>query len=85
MPEFIMDWFDFLVPIAVIMGIGWVLVYQLHFDIFGLIVSILSLLMLWGKACLGLLCSTLLELYCIPSSQPMGSDAHLVCHMDSGH
>lgn len=39
LPEFIMEWFDFLVPIAIILTLGWVLVYQLNFDIFDLIVS----------------------------------------------
>ncbi|WP_411551535.1 PTS sugar transporter subunit IIC [Paenibacillus lautus] len=53
MPEFIMDWFDFLVPIAVIMGIGWVLVYQLHFDIFGLIVSIFEPINAMGQSLFG--------------------------------
>ncbi|VTR60219.1 PTS system oligo-beta-mannoside-specific EIIC component [Actinobacillus pleuropneumoniae] len=53
MPEFIMDWFDFLVPIAVIMGLGWVLVYQLHFDIFGLIVSIFEPINAMGQSLFG--------------------------------
>lgn len=53
MPEFIMDWFDFLVPIAVIMGIGWVLVYQLHFDIFGLIVSVFEPINAMGQSLFG--------------------------------
>lgn len=53
MPEFIMDWFDFLVPIAVIMGLGWVLVYQLHFDIFGLIVSVFEPINAMGQSLFG--------------------------------
>lgn len=53
MPEFIMDWFDFLVPIAVIMGIGWVLVYQLHFDIFGLIVNVFEPINAMGQSLFG--------------------------------
>lgn len=40
LPEFIVDWFDFLVPIALILTCGWLLIYQLHFDIFELIVSV---------------------------------------------
>ncbi|MDQ6420028.1 PTS transporter subunit EIIC [Paenibacillus sp. LHD-117] len=40
LPEFIVDWFDFLVPIALILLAGWVLIYQLHFDIFALIINI---------------------------------------------
>ncbi|MGG1638812.1 PTS transporter subunit EIIC [Paenibacillus sp. FSL K6-3182] len=40
LPEFIVDWFDFLVPIALILTGGWLLIYQLHFDIFALIVSL---------------------------------------------
>lgn len=40
LPEFIVDWFDFLVPIAIILTLGWMLIYQLHFDIFELIVSV---------------------------------------------
>ncbi|MFF2890494.1 PTS sugar transporter subunit IIC [Paenibacillus sp. NPDC057967] len=40
LPEFIVDWFDFLVPIAIILAGGWVLIYQLHFDIFALIISV---------------------------------------------
>ncbi|MDF9843661.1 MULTISPECIES: hypothetical protein [unclassified Paenibacillus] len=34
LPEFIMDWFDFLVPIALILTTGWVLVYPLHFALY---------------------------------------------------
>jgi PTS system cellobiose-specific IIC component len=40
LPEFIVDWFDFLVPIALILTGGWVLIYQLHFDIFALIINV---------------------------------------------
>ncbi|MCM3337602.1 MULTISPECIES: PTS sugar transporter subunit IIC [unclassified Paenibacillus] len=40
LPEFIVDWFDFLVPIGLILMFGWVLIYQLDFDIFELIVNI---------------------------------------------
>ncbi|MBB3112427.1 PTS system cellobiose-specific IIC component [Paenibacillus phyllosphaerae] len=40
LPEFIVDWFDFLVPIALILTLGWILIYQLHFDIFALIITI---------------------------------------------
>jgi len=40
LPEFIVDWFDFLVPIAVLLTFGWVLIYQLHFDIFEMIVAV---------------------------------------------
>ncbi|MCY9513063.1 PTS sugar transporter subunit IIC [Paenibacillus apiarius] len=40
LPEFIVDWFDFLVPIGLILMFGWVLIYQLDFDIFELIVNV---------------------------------------------
>lgn len=53
MPEFIMDWFDFLVPIAVILGTGWVLVYQLNFDIFALVVSIFEPINAMGQSLFG--------------------------------
>lgn len=42
LPEFIKDWFDFLVPIALVLVIGWILIYQLHFDMFALIVDIFN-------------------------------------------
>lgn len=53
MPEFIMDWFDFLVPIAVILGTGWLLVYQLHFDIFALVVSFFEPINAMGQSLFG--------------------------------
>lgn len=53
MPEFIIDWFDFLVPIALILGTGWVLVYQVHFDIFGLIVKVFEPINAVGQSMFG--------------------------------
>jgi PTS system cellobiose-specific IIC component len=55
LPEFIMDWFDFLVPIALVLTTGWVLVYQLHFDIFGLIVNIFEPINAVGQSLTGFL------------------------------
>ncbi|WP_195576433.1 PTS sugar transporter subunit IIC [Paenibacillus sp. 1001270B_150601_E10] len=55
LPEFIIDWFDFLVPIAVILTMGWVLVYQLHFDIFELIVSVFEPINTVGQSLWGFL------------------------------
>ncbi|OPA81016.1 PTS cellobiose transporter subunit IIC [Paenibacillus selenitireducens] len=40
LPEFIVDWFDYLVPIAFILTAGWILTFQLQFDIFEMIVNI---------------------------------------------
>lgn len=40
LPEFIVDWFDFLVPIALILTLGWLLIFELHFDIFELIINV---------------------------------------------
>ena len=53
LPEFIIDWFDFLVPIAIILTAGWVLVYQLHFDIFAFIVSVFEPINAVGQSLLG--------------------------------
>ncbi|OBY80180.1 PTS cellobiose transporter subunit IIC [Paenibacillus sp. KS1] len=55
LPEFIMEWFDFLVPIAIILTLGWVLVYQLNFDIFNLIVSVFEPVNALGQTLWGFL------------------------------
>ncbi|MCM3289516.1 PTS transporter subunit EIIC [Paenibacillus sp. MER 180] len=55
LPEFIMEWFDFLVPIAIILTLGWVLVYQLNFDIFDLIVSVFEPVNALGQTLWGFL------------------------------
>ncbi|WP_339321765.1 PTS transporter subunit EIIC [Paenibacillus sp. FSL W8-0194] len=53
LPEFIKEWFDFLIPIAIILTTGWVLVYQLHFDIFALIVNAFEPLNAVGQSLIG--------------------------------
>ncbi|WP_151736028.1 PTS sugar transporter subunit IIC [Paenibacillus tengchongensis] len=53
LPEFIMDWFDFLVPIALVLTTGWLLVYQLHFDIFALIVNVFEPINAVGQSLTG--------------------------------
>jgi len=40
MPDFVRFWFDAMVPVIVLMGAGWLLVYVLNFDIFGLLQAI---------------------------------------------
>ncbi|MGN7382400.1 PTS system oligo-beta-mannoside-specific EIIC component [Chlamydia abortus] len=55
LPEFIVDWFDFLVPIAIVLTGGWLLVYQLHFDIFALIVSAFEPIQAVGQSLLGII------------------------------
>ncbi|ACT03720.1 PTS sugar transporter subunit IIC [Paenibacillus sp. JDR-2] len=53
LPDFIVEWFDFLVPIALLLAIGWVLIYQLHFDIFEMIVSVFDPLNAISQSLLG--------------------------------
>ncbi|MFL1676934.1 PTS sugar transporter subunit IIC [Paenibacillus dendritiformis] len=53
LPEFIVDWFDFLVPIALILGAGWVLTYPLQFDIFVLILNVFEPLNQISQSLLG--------------------------------
>ncbi|HBG8302530.1 TPA: PTS sugar transporter subunit IIC [Clostridioides difficile] len=40
LPDFVSKWFDSMLPIAVIMFIGWGLIYGLNFDMFEIIVRI---------------------------------------------
>ncbi|WP_227451031.1 MULTISPECIES: PTS transporter subunit EIIC [unclassified Clostridioides] len=40
LPDFVSKWFDSMLPIAVIMFIGWGLIYGLNFDVFEIIVRI---------------------------------------------
>ncbi|MFC4775719.1 PTS sugar transporter subunit IIC [Paenibacillus sp. GCM10023252] len=53
LPEFIMDWFDFLVPIALLLVTGWILVYPLDFDIFALIVNLFEPINVMGQSLTG--------------------------------
>lgn len=40
LPDFVTKWFDSMLPIAVIIGTGWVLIYGFNFDMFVAIVKI---------------------------------------------
>lgn len=40
LPDFIREWFDLIVPIFIVVIVGWVLVLELNVDLFGLIESV---------------------------------------------
>lgn len=42
MPDFVTSWFDSMLPIAVVIGTGWILTYLFHFDFYKLIVNIFA-------------------------------------------
>lgn len=37
LPDFIQEWFDLIVPIFIVVIVGWILVIKMHVDLFGLI------------------------------------------------
>lgn len=41
-PDFIREWFDLMVPIFVVVMIGWVLIFNLNLDLFGIIQAAFS-------------------------------------------
>jgi PTS system cellobiose-specific IIC component len=42
MPDFVRFWFDSMVPVVILIALGWLLVYQLNFDIFGILQAIFA-------------------------------------------
>lgn len=41
-PDFVKQWFDSMLPVAIVVTLGWLLVIHLEFDLFNLIVSFFS-------------------------------------------
>ncbi|MEZ7791095.1 PTS sugar transporter subunit IIC [Niallia circulans] len=62
MPGFIRQWFDALIPIFIIVFVGWLLVIQLNFDLYNAIVSIFKPLTNFAQTFPGMLL-----LYLIPT------------------
>ncbi|KAF0522871.1 PTS sugar transporter subunit IIC [Pediococcus pentosaceus] len=42
LPDFVIAWFDSMLPIMTVIGVGWILTYLIHFDIYQLVVSAFS-------------------------------------------
>jgi PTS system cellobiose-specific IIC component len=42
MPDFVRFWFDSMVPVVLLIGTGWLLLYVLNFDIFGILIAIFT-------------------------------------------
>lgn len=42
LPDFVTAWFDSMLPIMTVIGVGWILTYLIHFDIYQLVVSAFS-------------------------------------------
>lgn len=42
MPDFVIAWFDSMLPITVVVATGWILTYLLHFNFYKLIVNLFS-------------------------------------------
>lgn len=55
LPDFVIVWFESLVPITIVLLTGWLLVFQLHFDMFNIITIALSPLSKLGQSYWGLL------------------------------
>jgi PTS system cellobiose-specific IIC component len=53
LPSFIATWFDSLIPIAIVLGLSWLLTFQLDFDAFTALAKIFSPLVTIGQSYVG--------------------------------
>src|SRR5690625_7230637 len=53
LPDFVITWFDSLLPITVLFLIGWLMIYQFNLDMFELIVNIFKPLETIGQSFIG--------------------------------
>ena len=42
LPDFVIAWFDSMLPIILVVGTGWILTYLVHFDLYQLVVAVFS-------------------------------------------
>lgn len=70
-PDFVRRWFDNLLPIAVIISTGWLLVYVLGLDLYGLIQMFFSPLQNFAQAWYGF--TLLMFIYCFLYSMGISS------------
>lgn len=50
LPDFIIVWFDTIIPISILLLVGWIFTFQLHFDLYVAILKIFEPLSLIGQS-----------------------------------
>ncbi|MCY6959899.1 PTS sugar transporter subunit IIC [Clostridium brassicae] len=58
LPDFIIVWFDTIIPISILLVIGWIFTFQLHFDLYAAILKIFQPLSLIGQSFAGFVLGT---------------------------
>ncbi|WP_227019931.1 PTS transporter subunit EIIC [Sinanaerobacter chloroacetimidivorans] len=72
LPDFIIIWFDTIIPITLLLVIGWLFTFQIGLDLYAIIIKLFEPLSLLGQVFGDLFLVLLFALHCIHSESVLG-------------